>query len=198
MNKKSRIRNAEPHLALIRQGDSFHVVRDVTNESDERLREIGFLHLEDGECVLPRALGSVTKRNCNGYDIVFRERAKEQYFIYFAVPGWHNTYHTASLERWRYPREHKAGYEMELTLMLKDGKRDALHDYLTDNGVGTVIHYPIPPHHQECYAKEAWNIPQLSLPITEMIANCELSLPISPCMSQEQLEWVVKCVNEYK
>lgn len=123
MNKKSRIRNAEPHLALIGQGESFHVVHDVTNESDERLKQTGFLNLEDGECVLPRALGSVTKRNCNGYDIVFKDRAKEQYIIYFTVPGWHNTYHTASLERWRYPREHRAGYEMELTLMLKDGKR---------------------------------------------------------------------------
>ena len=76
--------------------------------------------------------------------------------------------------------------------------RDRLHDYLQEHGIGTVIHYPIAPHKQECYAKEAWNMPQLSLPITEMIADCELSLPISPCMTQEQAEWVVKCVNEFK
>ena len=76
--------------------------------------------------------------------------------------------------------------------------RDRLHDYLAEHGIGTVIHYPIAPHKQECYGKEAWNIPQLSLPITEMIADCELSLPISPCMSQEQVEYVVKCVNEFK
>ena len=78
------------------------------------------------------------------------------------------------------------------------GVRDKLHDYLADNSVGTVIHYPIVPHKQECYAKEAWNVPQLSLPITEMIADCELSLPISPCMTKEQMEYVVKCVNEFK
>ena len=76
--------------------------------------------------------------------------------------------------------------------------RDRLHDYLTDHGIGTVIHYPIAPHKQECYAKEAWNTPQLSLPVTEMIADCELSLPISPCMTKEQVEYVVKCVNEFK
>lgn len=76
--------------------------------------------------------------------------------------------------------------------------RDVLHDYLTEQGIGTVIHYPIAPHKQECYAKEVWNMPQLSLPITEMIADCELSLPISPCMTQEQVEYVVKCVNEFK
>lgn len=83
-------------------------------------------------------------------------------------------------------------------IMTKDGKRDLLLDYLVEQGIGTVIHYPIAPHKQECYAKEAWNIPQLFRPITEMIADCELSLPISPCMNQEQEEWVVKCVNEFK
>ncbi|MBR4563279.1 MAG: DegT/DnrJ/EryC1/StrS family aminotransferase [Paludibacteraceae bacterium] len=76
--------------------------------------------------------------------------------------------------------------------------RDRLHDYLAEHGIGTVIHYPIAPHKQECYAKEAWNMPQLSLPITEMLADCELSLPISPCMAQEEVEWVVKCVNDYR
>ena len=81
--------------------------------------------------------------------------------------------------------------------IVKDGKRDALHDYLAERGIGTVIHYPIPPHHQECYAKEEWNMPRLVLPITEQIHNQELSLPISPCMTQEQIEWVVKCVNEF-
>lgn len=83
-------------------------------------------------------------------------------------------------------------------IIVKDGKRDALHDYLAEKGIGTVIHYPIAPHKQECYAKEVWNVPQLSLPITEMLADSELSLPISPCMTQEQIEWVVKCVNEFK
>ena len=82
-------------------------------------------------------------------------------------------------------------------ILVKDGKRDALHDYLAEHGIGTVIHYPIPPHHQECYAKEAWNMPRLVLPITEQIHNQELSLPISPCMTQEQIEWVVNCVNEF-
>ena len=75
--------------------------------------------------------------------------------------------------------------------------RDRLHDYLAEKGIGTVIHYPIAPHKQECYAKEAWNMPQLRLPITEMIADCELSLPISPCMTKEQVAYVVECVNAF-
>lgn len=82
-------------------------------------------------------------------------------------------------------------------IIVKNGKRDALHDYLAERGIGTVIHYPIAPHKQECYAKEAWNMPQLLLPITEMLADAELSLPISPCIATEQMEWVVKCLNEF-
>ena len=84
--------------------------------------------------------------------------------------------------------------------------RDRLHDYLESCGIGTVIHYPIAPHKQECYQHAAWNHSSLQggdggrlvLPITEMLADCELSLPISPCMTQEQVEYVVKCVNEFK
>lgn len=82
-------------------------------------------------------------------------------------------------------------------IIVKDGKRDALHDYLVDKGVGTVIHYPIAPHKQECYATQAWNTPQLSLPITEYLADSELSLPISPCMTKEQMAFVVECVNAF-
>ena len=83
-------------------------------------------------------------------------------------------------------------------ILVKEGKRDTLHDYLAEQGIGTVIHYPIPPHKQECYNKKAWNNPQLSLPMTEELADCELSLPISPCMTQEQVEYVVELINAFK
>ena len=83
-------------------------------------------------------------------------------------------------------------------ILVGGGKRDALHDYLEQNGVGTVIHYPIPPHKQECYAKEAWNMPQLSLPITERIADEELSLPIGPTITLEEVKEVVNLINKYK
>ena len=77
-------------------------------------------------------------------------------------------------------------------------RRDKLQKYLEENGVGTVIHYPIPPHKQECYAHEAWNTPQLSLPITEMLADCELSLPMSPTMNIEEAKEVVRLINDWK
>ena len=77
-------------------------------------------------------------------------------------------------------------------------RRDKLQKYLENNRVGTVIHYPIAPHKQECYVHEAWNMPQLSLPITEQIADCELSLPISPTMTLEQAKEVVRLINNWK
>lgn len=76
--------------------------------------------------------------------------------------------------------------------------RDRLHDYLEQNGVGTVCHYPIAPHKQECYANESWNTPQLSLPITERLAEEELSLPIGPTITLEEVAEVVRLVNLFE
>lgn len=83
-------------------------------------------------------------------------------------------------------------------IVVGEGKRDPLHDYLAANGVGTVCHYPIAPHKQECYAKETWNFPQLSLPITERLADEELSLPIGPTVSLEDIAEVVRLINTFK
>lgn len=88
-------------------------------------------------------------------------------------------------------------YHLFPILLQNKEQREALQAYLAENGVGTVIHYPIPPHLQECYANEVWNTPQLSLPITEMIADCELSLPISPCMTIEEAEFIVGILNKF-
>ena len=96
----------------------------------------------------------------------------------------------------RLPHENNA-YHL-FPILVAEGKRDALHDYLDANGVGSVIHYPIAPHKQECYSKEAWNTPKLSLPITERLANEELSIPMSPCLTMEQVKYVVKLLNEFK
>lgn len=83
-------------------------------------------------------------------------------------------------------------------ILVGEGKRDALHDYLEQNGVGTVCHYPIAPHRQECYSKERWNTPQQSLPITERLADEELSLPIGPAITLEEVAEVVRLVNAFK
>lgn len=72
-------------------------------------------------------------------------------------------------------------------------KRDELQKYLAEKEIGTNIHYPVPPHRQECYKE--WN--GLSFPVTERIHAQELSLPMSPCLKDEQVDWVIDCVNEW-
>lgn len=76
-------------------------------------------------------------------------------------------------------------------------RRDELQKFLADNGVQTLIHYPIPPHHQECYANESWNTPRLSLPITEKIHEQELSIPMNQAVSMEEAKIVVDKLNRF-
>lgn len=72
--------------------------------------------------------------------------------------------------------------------------RDGLQKYLADKGVSTLIHYPLPPHKQEAYKE--WNY--MSFPITEEIHNRELSLPISPVHTKEEIKYVASMINSYK
>jgi dTDP-4-amino-4,6-dideoxygalactose transaminase len=83
-------------------------------------------------------------------------------------------------------------------VLVGNGKRDDLHAYLEENGIGTVCHYPIAPHKQECYISEEWNKPQLSLPITEKLAEEELSLPIGPSITMDEVAEVVRVINNFK
>ena len=82
-------------------------------------------------------------------------------------------------------------------ILVDKGRRDALHDYLEQNGVGTVCHYPIAPHKQECYVNAEWNMPQMNLPITEKLADEELSLPIGPAITLEEVKQVVELINRF-
>lgn len=92
----------------------------------------------------------------------------------------------------RLPNEQNA-YHL-FPILVGERKRDALHDYLEQNGVGTVIHYPIAPHKQECYKE--WN--SMSFPITERIAKEELSLPIGLAITLDEVAIVVKLINDFR
>lgn len=72
-------------------------------------------------------------------------------------------------------------------------RRDELQQYLKENGVGTMIHYPIPPHQQKCYAE--WN--HLHLPITEKIHQQELSLPCNQSMTEEDVERIAELIRKF-
>jgi len=77
--------------------------------------------------------------------------------------------------------------------VIRHPQRNKLQQYLTDNGVQTLIHYPIPPHKQLAYK----NLSSLSLPVTEKIHNEVLSLPISPVMNDLEVNKIVQLLNEF-
>ena len=78
--------------------------------------------------------------------------------------------------------------------VIRMNNRDALQKHLTENGVQTLIHYPIPPHKQKAYK----SLNNLSFPITEKIHNEVLSLPLSAVLTQVEMENVVELVNTFK
>lgn len=72
-------------------------------------------------------------------------------------------------------------------------KRDEFQEYLTQNDIQTLIHYPTPPHKQQAYKE--WN--NLSYPISEEIHKTVISLPISPVMTNDEVKNVVEVINAY-
>ena len=78
-------------------------------------------------------------------------------------------------------------------------QRDAFQKYLADNGIQTVIHYPIPPHKQKCYASSPLLvIPEGGLPITERIHREELSLPCNQVLTDEEVSYIISKVNAFE
>jgi len=77
--------------------------------------------------------------------------------------------------------------------VIRTKERDKLQKFLRNNGIETLIHYPIPPHKQFAYRE--WN--NYSFPITEEIHTQCLSLPISPVMTDDEINIIVKTINQF-
>ena len=77
--------------------------------------------------------------------------------------------------------------------VIRTPKRSELQDYLKQNGIETILHYPVPPHKQKAFKN--WN--HLSFPITEKIHNEVLSLPISPIMTADEVDFVIQKLNAW-
>jgi len=78
--------------------------------------------------------------------------------------------------------------------VIRSENRTTLQSYLTEQGIQTLIHYPIPPHKQQAYSE--WS--ELSLPLTEEIHEQVLSLPLDPTMSEEAISKVISVINKFK
>ena len=72
--------------------------------------------------------------------------------------------------------------------------RDELKNYLLQNGIETIIHYPVPPHKQKAFKE----LNHLSYPITEQIHNEVLSLPIGSHLTKENLKYIITKINSFK
>jgi dTDP-4-amino-4,6-dideoxygalactose transaminase len=77
--------------------------------------------------------------------------------------------------------------------VIRTKNRDRLQQYLLENGIQTMIHYPIPTHKQKAF--ESWN--QLSFSVTEKIHREVLSLPISPVLTRDEVDFVISTLNKY-
>ena len=75
-------------------------------------------------------------------------------------------------------------------------KRDALQHYLRESGVETQIHYPIPPHRQR--ALSAYSFSASDYPLSTLISNQELSIPCHPAMTDDQVEFIIHLLNQFK
>lgn len=75
-------------------------------------------------------------------------------------------------------------------------ERDRLIKYLDDKGIGTIIHYPIPPHLQECYKYLGYK--EGDFPITEQLAKTVLSIPMYNGMTEEEQEYVIDALNKFE
>ena len=73
-------------------------------------------------------------------------------------------------------------------------QRDALQQALTDAGVGSLIHYPIPPHRQQAYAQAGWGLG--AFPLAERMANQVLSLPMGPHLGAQQVAMVIEAAKK--
>jgi len=77
--------------------------------------------------------------------------------------------------------------------VIRCATRDRLQQYLTDSGIQTLIHYPVPPHLQSAYKE----LNHMSYPITEEIHKTVLSLPISPVMTDHEVDEVIRVINAF-
>lgn len=79
--------------------------------------------------------------------------------------------------------------------IIRTKKRDALQEFLSKNGIGTLIHYPVPPHMQKAYAH--LNISKGSLPIAEELSETMLSIPIYPGITEANLQEVADTIKAF-
>lgn len=101
----------------------------------------------------------------------------------------------SDIEHLKLPWTHPDATHVFHLYVVRSEKRDQLQQYLTDKGIGTLIHYPIPPHLQEAYRHLGYKVGDF--PIAERLAKTSLSLPIWPGMTPSQGAYVVEQIRSF-
>lgn len=83
----------------------------------------------------------------------------------------------------------------QYTLQITNGKRDALHKYLLDNGIANAIYYPVPLHQQKAYQDDRYN--EADFEVTNTLKDTVISLPMHTELTEEELSYITKMVNDF-
>ena len=165
--------------------DLAHMVRTLANYGSERKYVFGKRGLnsrldEIQAAVLRVKLPRLDADNCRRAEIAALYRT-----------GTNNPFVTM-------PSEAEPGANVYHIFPVLSPRRDELQKHLAERGIQTLIHYPIPPHAQDCYrGRGLLKMPDL-LPITERIHREELSLPMSPVLTDEEAARVAAAINEFE
>lgn len=93
------------------------------------------------------------------------------------------------------PYTHEHATHVYHLFVIRTPKRDALQQFLSAKGIGTMIHYPVPPHLQNAYHFLGYQ--KGSFPIAEKLASTSLSLPIWPGMTKEQVDFIANQIRTF-
>ena len=110
------------------------------------------------------------------------------------VAAWYGQ-HLAGLADLRRPVVAAGATHVYHLYVVHHPRRDALQQHLTAQGIGTLIHYPVPPHRQQAYA--GLQLPAGAFPIAEALAATALSLPMWPGMTEQHVAAVVAAVRGF-
>lgn len=110
------------------------------------------------------------------------------------IAAWYNQY-LQNIEGLILPIKAKGASHVYHLYVVRHTQRDALQQHLTNKSIGTLIHYPIPPHLQEAYRNLGFQ--KGDFPIAELIANTCLSLPIWPGMTEAMVEYIALQIREF-
>jgi dTDP-4-amino-4,6-dideoxygalactose transaminase len=110
------------------------------------------------------------------------------------IASWYNE-GLKDVEEIILPKVHQNATHVYHLYIIRTTKRDELQQYLTQQGIGTMIHYPMPPHLQEAYSFLGHK--KGDFPIAEELANTMLSIPLYPGMTQEQTQQVANAIKQF-